>query len=91
MLNRVALPARHGVKAVFRHDECKRARQPNHGYLKIAELPDKAPDWMHGHSRLRYREGDFRPFDQQTFKDILEQQIGGPRRRVPSEADRGGA
>jgi len=37
-----------------------RARHPNHGYLGIAELPDKAPEWTQGHTRFRFREGDLK-------------------------------
>jgi hypothetical protein len=35
-----------------------RARHPNTGYLKVAELPDKTPDWAQGHERFRYAPGD---------------------------------
>ena len=37
-----------------------RARHPNHGYLAIAELPDKAAEWTQGQMRFRFREGDLK-------------------------------
>lgn len=35
-----------------------RARYPNQGYLKVAELPDRTPDWFTGHSRFHFTAGD---------------------------------
>jgi hypothetical protein len=61
----VDLPrARHGAW-VFRElwvngQRATRARYPKHGYLSVAELPDKAQDWTKGHSRFRFREGDLK-------------------------------
>jgi hypothetical protein len=38
-----------------------RARHPNRGYLKLAELPDKAEKWTAGHKRFRVKAGDLQP------------------------------
>jgi hypothetical protein len=35
-----------------------RARYPDSGYLKVRELPDSTPEWMQGHSRFGYSQGD---------------------------------
>ena len=35
-----------------------RARHPDSGYLKVRELPDATPEWMHGHSRFGFAPGD---------------------------------
>ncbi|PWU12732.1 MAG: hypothetical protein C5B50_20940 [Verrucomicrobia bacterium] len=48
-----------------------RARHPNHGYLTIAELPDKTPDWTQGHTRIRFREGDFLAWPSVTNADVV--------------------
>jgi glycosyl hydrolase family 141/parallel beta helix pectate lyase-like protein len=37
-----------------------RARHPDRGYLKIAELPDQTADWFQGHQRFRFAEGDLK-------------------------------
>jgi hypothetical protein len=39
-----------------------RARYPNEGYLKVAELPDKTADWFQGNQRFRFAEGDLKPW-----------------------------
>ena len=39
-----------------------RARHPNHGYLKVAGLPDAAPEWTKGQTRFRYNPGDLTPW-----------------------------
>ncbi len=39
-----------------------RARYPNRGYLKVESLPDSTSDWVQGHTRFRYREGDIPVF-----------------------------
>ena len=48
-----------------------RARHPNHGYLGIAELPDKAPEWTQGHTRFRFREGDLKSWDTITNAEVV--------------------
>ncbi len=48
-----------------------RARHPNRGYLAISELPDKAPEWTHGHARFRFREGDFKAWNSVTNAEVL--------------------
>jgi len=48
-----------------------RARHPNRGYLPIAELPDKAKQWTQGHSRFRYREGDFKAWNTITNAEVV--------------------
>jgi len=37
-----------------------RARYPAQGYLKVAEVPDKTPDWAHGNDRFRFQVGDLK-------------------------------
>jgi hypothetical protein len=39
-----------------------RARYPNHGYLKVAGLPDPAPEWTKGQARFQYAPGDLKPW-----------------------------
>ncbi|HTL28880.1 MAG TPA: right-handed parallel beta-helix repeat-containing protein, partial [Tepidisphaeraceae bacterium] len=34
------------------------ARHPNSGYLHVAALPDKMPEWDQGQTRFNYRDGD---------------------------------
>jgi hypothetical protein len=48
-----------------------RARHPNHGYLPIAELPDKAKDWTQGHGRFRYHEGDLKAWRTITNAEVV--------------------
>ncbi len=48
-----------------------RARLPNRGYLEVAELPDKTPNWSDGHSRFRYREGDLKAWPSLTNADVM--------------------
>jgi parallel beta-helix repeat protein len=48
-----------------------RARLPNRGYLEVAELPDKTPNWSDGHSRFRYREGDLKAWSTITNADVM--------------------
>jgi hypothetical protein len=48
-----------------------RARHPNHGYLSIAELPDKAPEWTQGHTRFRFREGDLKSWATVTNAEVV--------------------
>jgi hypothetical protein len=48
-----------------------RARHPNHGYLGVAELPDKAPQWTEGQARFRYREGDLKPGPTLTNAEVV--------------------
>src|SRR5439155_1263163 len=48
-----------------------RARHPNQGYLPIAELPDKSKDWTQGHTRFRFREGDFRAWPSVTNVEVV--------------------
>lgn len=44
-----------------------RARYPNQGYLKIANLLDARPDWTRGQTRFRYAPGDLK-----SWKSITE-------------------
>jgi hypothetical protein len=44
-----------------------RARYPNKGYLKIAEVPDKSQDWTKGQQRFRFAAGDLKAW--KTLKD----------------------
>ena len=37
-----------------------RARHPDKGYLKVAELPDKMPTWTQGQTRFRFQAGDLK-------------------------------
>jgi len=37
-----------------------RARYPAHGYLKVAEVPDKTADWLHGNNRFRFQPGELK-------------------------------
>jgi hypothetical protein len=48
-----------------------RARHPQHGYLPIAELPDKTPTWTQGHTRFRYREGDLKSWSTITNAEVV--------------------
>jgi hypothetical protein len=48
-----------------------RARHPNRGYLAIAGLPDKTPEWTQGHTRFRFREGDLKAWDTVTNAEVV--------------------
>ena len=48
-----------------------RARHPDHGYLPVVELPDKAPTWTQGQSRFRYLEGDLKPWRTITNAEVV--------------------
>ena len=48
-----------------------RARYPNRGYLKIAELLEKAKEWTQGHSRFRFREGDLKSWSAATNGEVV--------------------
>jgi hypothetical protein len=48
-----------------------RARHPNHSYLSIAEVPDKTSDWTQGHTRFRFREGDFKGWKSVTNAEVV--------------------
>ena len=48
-----------------------RARHPNQGYLKIAGLPDPAPDWTKGQSRFQYAEGDLKDWNSITQGEVI--------------------
>jgi hypothetical protein len=47
-----------------------RARYPNKGYLKIANLVDARPDWTKGQTRFRYAPGDIT-----SWKTITEGEV----------------
>jgi hypothetical protein len=49
----------------------QRARYPKHGYLSVAELPDKSQEWTQGHSRFRFREGDLKPWNTLTNAEVV--------------------
>jgi hypothetical protein len=70
------LPAVREGKWFFRElwvngQRATRARHPNHGYLKIAELPDKVSDWTQGHMRFRFHEGDFKAWASVTNAEVV--------------------
>jgi hypothetical protein len=48
-----------------------RARHPHRGYLGIADLVDKAPEWTQGHTRFRFREGDLKAWDTVTNAEVV--------------------
>ena len=48
-----------------------RARHPNHGYLPIAELPDKTKEWTQGHNRFRFRAGDLKAWNTITNAEVV--------------------
>ena len=48
-----------------------RARHPNRGYLAIADLVDKAPEWTQGHTRFRFREGDLKTWNTITNAEVV--------------------
>ncbi len=70
------LPAARGGKWPF-HElwvngrRAVRARHPDHGYLAVAELPDKAPDWTKGNSRFRFRQGDLKAWNSVTNAEVV--------------------
>jgi len=47
------------------------ARYPKKGYLKVAELPDKSPDWTKGHTRFRFAEGDLKVWPSATNAELI--------------------
>jgi hypothetical protein len=48
-----------------------RARHPNRGYLPIAGLPDKAPEWTQGQARFAFREGDLKAWPGVTNAEVV--------------------
>ena len=48
-----------------------RARYPNQGYLKIANLLDARPDWTKGQARFRYAPGDLKPWKTITEGEVV--------------------
>lgn len=57
------LPQQHQGSGVFRElwvngIRATRARHPNHGYFKVAALPDKTAQWTDGQMRFTYHPGD---------------------------------
>lgn len=48
-----------------------RARHPNKGYLEMEALLDSTPDWVHGHTRFRYRAGDIPMFSSFENGEVL--------------------
>jgi len=48
-----------------------RARNPNKGYLSVAELPDKSADWTQGQTRFRFREGDVKNSTSVTNAEVV--------------------
>jgi hypothetical protein len=48
-----------------------RARHPNHGYLPIAGLPDKAAEWTQGQSRFRFWPGDFKAWTTLSNAEVV--------------------
>ena len=48
-----------------------RARYPNKGYLKIANLVDARPDWTRGQTRFRYAPGDLKSWKTVTEAEVV--------------------
>jgi hypothetical protein len=48
-----------------------RARHPNKGYLRIADLPDATPEWTQGHTRFRFHEGDLKAGPSITNAEVV--------------------
>ncbi len=48
-----------------------RARYPNQGYLKIANLVDSSPDWTRGQTRFRYAPGDLKSWKTVTEAEVV--------------------
>ncbi len=48
-----------------------RARYPNHGYLKVAGLPDPAPEWTKGQARFQYSPGDLKPWSSLNQGEVV--------------------
>jgi len=70
------LPAARGGKWPFHElwvngQRAVRARQPNKGYLAVAELPDKSTNWTTGQSAFRFREGDLKAWATVTNAEVV--------------------
>ena len=48
-----------------------RARHPNQGLLRIAEVPDATSDWEQGQNRFRYTPGDIKPWRRLTDVEVV--------------------
>lgn len=48
-----------------------RARHPNQGYLKVAELPDATAQWTDGHARFRFHPGDASNWPSATNAEVI--------------------
>lgn len=48
-----------------------RARQPNHGYFKVAEALDASPEWTSGQMRFRFEPGDLKANPDMTNAEIV--------------------
>ena len=48
-----------------------RARHPNHGYLKVAEVMDPTPQWSQGQFRFRFHPGDLKAWKTVTDADVV--------------------
>jgi hypothetical protein len=48
-----------------------RARHPNQGYFSVVDPLDPVSDWMHGHNRFHFREGDLRAWPTATEAEVV--------------------
>ena len=48
-----------------------RARYPNRGYLKVAGLPDPAPEWTKGQARFEYAPGDLKSWSSLNQGEVV--------------------
>ncbi|MCS7222703.1 MAG: right-handed parallel beta-helix repeat-containing protein [Anaerolineae bacterium] len=49
----------------------QRARHPNYGYLRVAELLDHPEQWFEGQSRFRFHEGDLKAWPTASAAEIV--------------------
>jgi len=48
-----------------------RARNPNHEYFNVVNLPDTTSEWTKGQSRFRFREGDLKSWADATNAEVI--------------------
>ncbi len=48
-----------------------RARHPNRGYFKVAEVPDQVPEWSRGQTRFRFSDGDLKAWNTVTNAEVV--------------------
>lgn len=49
----------------------RRARHPNHGYLRVAERLDHPEQWLEGQSRFRFHEGDLKAWPTASAAEVV--------------------